>query len=178
MNNFVYSFCFLLDDCSEITESWGWLKIWRLFYFILWLCLRHVKAPGPGIRLAPQQWQCWIFSPVGHLGTPWSLIYDSPFLLWTAVDNVIYSREQLRITNARKYICHKICVGIRKSLSYFVNYTPFATFMSQEIALFLNVKWNFLEGNYVRDIFSILKYTDFSMENFQLLIVIFIQKKW
>lgn len=49
--------------------------------------------------------------------------------------------------------------------------------MSQEIALFLNVKWNFLEGNYVRDIFSILKYTDFSMENFQLLIVIFIQKK-
>ena len=57
------------------------LKNWPFTFFFFWLCLWHVKVPGPGIELAPQQrpeplqwqwWQCGILNLLCHKGTPMS----------------------------------------------------------------------------------------------------------
>ena len=42
----------------------------------------HAEVPGPGIKPAPQRWQCQILNLLSHQGTPSSLLTE-PFLNYT-----------------------------------------------------------------------------------------------
>ena len=58
-----------------------------LIIFFFWLHPWHVEVPEPGIKPAPQQWQCQIIlNPLSHQGTPiFFLFMEVFFLFWTLI---------------------------------------------------------------------------------------------
>ena len=121
---------------------------------MFWLCPWYAEVPKPGIKPAPQQWQCQILNLLSHEGSPvasffmaspaylffhvnfsawyfWTL-YQVYWLIWEEL--VISSSETSRVELSS---CHSLSFN-SVNFFFYLNLVYFSLFISRLFLFFLS----------------------------------------